>query len=203
MSEHVAGLNRDQTLIFPDTLEEYVDKENPVRFIDAFIDSLNLKKLGFTHSIPNELGRPSYNPSDLLKLYIYGYLNQVRTSRKLEHECHRNIEVIWLMKKLAPDFKTIADFRKDNVNCIKGVFREFVKFCMGLDLYGAKYVAIDGVKLKAVNSIDRNFNQKTLTYRLKIIDERVSKYLKEMEALDKEEEKAKEDCWRGRIHHAG
>jgi len=94
MSEHVAGLNRDQTLIFPDTLEEYVDKENPVRFIDAFIDSLNLKKLGFTHSIPNELGRPSYNPSDLLKLYIYGYLNQVRTSRKLEHECHRNIEVI-------------------------------------------------------------------------------------------------------------
>jgi transposase len=190
MSEHVVGLNRGQTLIFPDTLEEYVDKENPVRFIDAFIDSLNLQKLSFTHSIPNELGRPSYDPKDLLKLYIYGYLNQVRTSRKLEHECHRNIEVIYLMKKLTPDFKTIADFRKDNVDCIKGVFREFVKFCMGLDLYGAKLIAIDGVKLKAVNSIDRNFNQKTLTYRLKIIDERVSKYLKEMEALDKEEEKA-------------
>ena len=190
MSEHVEGLNRDQTLIFPDTLEEYVDKENPVRFIDAFIDSLNLQKLSFTHSIPNELGRPSYDPKDLLKLYIYGYINQVRTSRKLEHECHRNIEVIYLMKKLTPDFKTIADFRKDNVDCIKGVFREFVKFCMGLDLYGAKLIAIDGVKLKAVNSIDRNFNQKTLTYRLKIIDERVSKYLKEMETLDKEEEKA-------------
>jgi transposase len=190
MSEHVEGLNRDQTLIFPDTLEEYVDKENPVRFIDAFIDSLNLQKLSFTHSIPNELGRPSYDPKDLLKLYIYGYINQVRTSRKLEHECHRNIEVIYLMKKLTPDFKTIADFRKDNVDCIKGVFREFVKFCMGLDLYGAKLIAIDGVKLKAVNSIDRNFNQKTLTYRLKMIEERVSKYLKEMEALDKEEEKA-------------
>ena len=190
MSEHVAGLNRDQTLIFPDTLEEYVDKENPVRFIDAFIDSLNLEKLGFTHSIPNELGRPSYNPSDLLKLYIYGYLNQVRTSRKLQRECHRNVEAMWLMKKLAPDFKTIADFRKDNVDCIKGVFREFVKFCMSLDLYGAKLIAIDGVKLKAVNSLDRNFNQKTLTYRLKIIDERVSKYLGEMEALDREEEKA-------------
>jgi transposase len=190
MSEHVEGLNRDQTLIFPDTLEGYVDKENPVRFIDAFIGSLNLEKLGFTHSIPNDLGRPSYDPSDLLKLYIYGYLNQIRTSRKLQRECHRNLETMWLMKKLAPDFKTIADFRKDNVDCIKGVFREFVKFCMGLDLYGAKLVAIDGVKFKAVNSIDRNFNQKTLVYRLKTIDERVSKYLGEMEALDKEEEKA-------------
>jgi transposase len=190
MSEHVAGLNRDQTALFPDTLEGYVDKENPVRFIDAFIDSLNLEKLGFTHSIPNELGRPSYDPSDLLKLYIYGYLNQVRTSRKLQRECHRNVEAMWLMKKLAPDFKTIADFRKDNVDCIKGVFREFVKFCMSLDLFGSKLVAIDGVKLKAVNSLDRNFNQKTLTYRLKMIEERVSKYLKEMEALDKEEEKA-------------
>ena len=125
---------------------------------------------------------PPYDPKDLLKLYIYGYLNQVRTSRKLEHECHRNIEVIYLMKKLTPDFKTIADFRKDNVDCIKGVFREFVKFCMGLDLYGAKLIAIDGVKLKAVNSIDRNFNQKTLIYRLKMIEERVSKYLKEMES---------------------
>jgi transposase len=190
MSEHVEGLNRDQTLIFPDTLEGYVDKENPVRFIDAFIGSLNLEKLGFTHSIPNDLGRPSYDPSDLLKLYIYGYLNQIRTSRKLQRECHRNVELMWLMKKLAPDFKTIADFRKDNVDCIKGVFREFVKFCMGLDLYGAKLVAIDGVKFKAVNSNDRNFNQKTLVYRLKTIDELVSKYLGEMEALDKEEEKA-------------
>ena len=190
MSEHVEGLNRDQTLIFPDTLEGYVDKENPVRFIDAFIGSLNLEKLGFTHSIPNDLGRPSYDPSDLLKLYIYGYLNQIRTSRKLQRECHRNLETMWLMKKLAPDFKTIADFRKDNVDCIKGVFREFVKFCMGLDLYGAKLVAIDGVKFKAVNSNDGNFNQKTLVYRLKTIDERVSKYLGEMEALDKEEEKA-------------
>src|SRR4030042_490806 len=190
MSEHVAGLNRDQSLLFPDTLEGYVEAENPVRFIDAFIDSLNLEKHGFTHSIPNDLGRPSYDPSDLLKLYVYGYLNQARTSRKLEHECHRNIEVMWLMKKLAPDFKTIADFRKDNVDCVKGVFKEFVKLCMNLDFYGAKLVAIDGVKFKAVNSNDRNFNQKTLVYRLKTIDERVSKYLDEMEALDKEEEKA-------------
>jgi transposase len=189
MSEHVAGLNRDQTLIFPDTLEGYVDKENPVRFIDTFIDSLNLKKLGFTHSITNDLGRPSYDPSDLLKLYVYGYLNQVRTSRKLERECHRNVEAIWLMKKLAPDFKTIADFRKDNVDCIKGVFKEFVKLCMGLDLFGSKLVAIDGVKFKAVNSLDKNFNRKSLSYRLKMIDEHISKYISEMEEEDRKEEK--------------
>jgi transposase len=190
MSEHVSGLNRNQTALFPQTLDEYVDQDNPVRFIDAFINSLNLEALGFKHSIPCDVGRPSYDPSDLLKLYVYGYLNQVRSSRRLERECHKNLEVIWLMKKLAPDFKTIADFRKDNAGCIKGVFKEFVKFCMGLDLYGAKYVAIDGVKFKAVNSIDKNFNQKTLVYRLKIIDERVSKYLNELEKHDKEEEKA-------------
>jgi transposase len=190
MNEHVGGAHRKQTILFPHTLDEYVDEENPVRFIDAFIDSLDLEKLGFKHSVPCDVGRPSYDPSDLLKLYVYGYLNQVRSSRKLERECQRNVEVMWLMKKLAPDFKTIADFRKDNVDCVKGVFKEFVKFCMGLDLYGAKCIAIDGTKFKAVNSLDRNFNRDNLSYRLKIIDERVSKYLGEMEALDKEEEKA-------------
>ena len=189
MSEHVEGLNRSQTALFPDTLEGYVDKENPVRFIDAFVDSLNLEKLGFKHSIPAEVGRPPYNPSDLLKLYVYGYLNQVRSSRKLERECHRNIEVMWLMKKLTPDFKTIADFRKDNVDCVKGVFKEFVKLCMGLDLYGAELIAVDGVKFKAVNSIDNNYNRENLAYRLKVIDERVSKYIREMEEEDRKEEK--------------
>ena len=191
MSEHVTGLNRDQTVLFPDTLEGYVDKENPVRFIDAFVDSLNMEQLGFKHAMPTEVGRPSYDPSDLLKLYVYGYLNQVRSSRKLERECHRNVEVMWLMKKLTPDFKTIADFRRNNVDCVKGVFKEFVKLCMGLDLYGAKLVAIDGVKLKAVNSLDKNFNRKNLTYRLKAIDQRISKYISEMEEADRKEEQAK------------
>ena len=189
MSEHIAGINRDQTLLFPDTLEGYVTQENTVRFIDAFVDTLDLEKLGFQRVIPSDVGRPSYDPSDLLKLYIYGYLNQVRSSRKLERECHRNIEVMWLMKKLAPDFKTIADFRKDNVDCIKGVFREFVKLCMSLDLYGAKFLAIDGVKFKAVNSNGRNHNQKTLSKRLRMMDERISTYINEMERLDEEEEK--------------
>ena len=189
MSEHIAGLSRNQTALFPDTLEGYVDKDNPVRFIDAFIDSLNLIKLDFKHSTPSEVGRPSYDPSDLLKLYVYGYLNQVRSSRKLERECHRNVEVMWLMKKLAPDFKTIADFRKDNVDCVKGVFREFVKLCIGLDLFGAKFMAVDGVKLKAVNSRARNLNQKTLSQRMKKIDQTVSRYMTELEASDKKEDK--------------
>jgi transposase len=190
MSEHVEGLNRNQTALFPDTLEGYVDKENPVRFIDAFVESLNLEKLGFKHSIPAEVGRPSYDPSDLLKLYIYGYLNQIRSSRKLERECHRNLEVMWLMKKLTPDFKTIADFRKDNIDCVKGVFKEFVKLCISLDLYGAKCIAVDGTKFKAVNSLDNNFNRKNLVYRIKMIDEHVSKYLTEIEEEDQREDQA-------------
>jgi len=184
MSEHVNGPHRDQTVLFPDTIDKYVEKENPVRFIDAFIDSLNLEKLGFKHSVPAETGRPSYNPSDLLKLYVYGYLNQVRSSRKLEKECHRNVEVMWLMKKLAPDFKTIADFRKDNIDCIKPVFKEFVYLCRNLDLYGAQLVAIDGTKFKAVNSRSNNLNEKAVALRLKKTEEKIAEYLKEMDQND-------------------
>ena len=185
MSEHVDGTRRDQTILFPDTLDKYVDKENPVRFIDAFVDSLNLEKLGFKHSILADTGRPSYNPSDLLKLYVYGYLNQVRSSRKLERECYRNLEVIWLMKKLAPDFKTIADFRKDNVSCIKPVFKEFVYLCRSLDLYGAQLIAIDGSKFKAVNSKNNNFNEKNIALRIKRTEEKIAEYLRLMDENDK------------------
>ena len=185
MSEHVDGTHRDQTILFPDTLDKYVDKENPVRFIDAFINSLNLEKLGFKHSITCDTGRPSYDPSDLLKLYVYGYLNQVRSSRKLERECHRNLEVIWLMKKLTPDHKTIADFRKDNVGCIKPVFKEFVYLCRELDLYGAQLVAIDGSKFKAVNSKNNNFNEKNIALRIKRTEEKIAQYLRLMDENDK------------------
>src|ERR1035437_5548033 len=189
MSEHIDGVHRKQTILFPDTLDEYVDKRNPVRFIDAFIDGLNLEKLGFKHSIPCDVGRPSYDPSDLLKLYVYGYLNQIRSSRKLERECHRNVEVMWLMKKLAPDFKTIADFRKDNVDCIKPVFNEFVYLCRSLDLYGAQLVAIDGSKFKAVNSKSTNFNEKTVALRLKRTEEKIAEYLRLMDENDKADSK--------------
>jgi transposase len=185
MSEHVNGTHRDQTILFPDTLDEYVDEGNPVRFIDAFINSLNLEKLGFKHALPSDIGRPSYDPSDLLKLYVYGYLNQVRSSRKLERECHRNVEAMWLMKKLAPDFKTIADFRKDNVDCIKPVFKEFVYLCRSLDLYGAQIVAIDGSKFKAVNSKSNNLNEKTVALRLKRVEEKIAEYFREMDENDK------------------
>ena len=184
MSEHVTGNHRKQAVLFPDILDDYVDKENPVRFIDAFVESLKMEKLGFKHSILRDTGRPSYDPSDLLKLYVYGYLNQIRSSRKLERECHRNIEVMWLMKKLAPDHKTIADFRKDNADCIKPVFKEFVYLCRNLDLYGAQLVAIDGTKFKAVNSRSNNLNEKTVALRLKQTEEKIAEYLKEMDKND-------------------
>ncbi len=195
MSEHVTGNHRKQAVLFPDMLDDYVDKENPVRFIDAFVESLKMEKLGFKHSIPSETGRPSYNPSDLLKLYVYGYLNQIRSSRKLERECHRNVEVMWLMKKLAPDHKTIADFRKDNVGCIKPVFKEFVYLCRNLDLYGAQLVAIDGTKFKAVNSRSNNLSEKTVALRLKQTEEKIAEYLREMDRNDTadEEESIKVD----------
>src|ERR1035437_4985645 len=184
MSEHVTSNHRKQKVLFPDMLDNYIDQENPVRFIDAFVDSLNLEKLGFKHALPSETGRPSYDPSDLLTLYVYGYLNQVRSSRKLERECHRNLEVMWLMKKLAPDHKTIADFRKDKVDCIKPVFKEFVYLCRSLDLYGAQLVAIDGTKFKAVNSRSNNLNEKTVVLRLKQTEEKIAEYLKEMDQND-------------------
>ena len=155
--------------------------------MDAFVDSLDLKELGFRHVEPEETGRPPYDPSDLLKLYVCGYLNQIRSSRKLERECQRNVEVMWLMKRLTPDFKTIADFRKDNIDCVKPVFKEFVYLCRSLDLFGAELVAIDGSKFKAVNSTKRNLNAKTLAERLKRVEERIAQYLKEMGENDKAE----------------
>jgi transposase len=187
--DYVAGEKRNQSILFPDTLDEYIAEENPVRFIDAFVDSLDLEKLGFKHStLDGGAGRPPYDPpSDLLKLYVYGYLNQMRSSRKLEKACLSNVEVMWLMKKLAPDFKTIADFRKDNIDCIKPVFKEFVFLCRSLDLFGAELVAIDGSKFKAVNSTKRNLNEETLAGRLKHVEEKITQYLKEIEENDKAE----------------
>jgi transposase len=184
--DYVAGEKRDQSILFPDTLDEYVSEEDPVRFIDAFVDSLDLEQLGFKHSkVDGGAGRPPYDPSDLLKLYVYGYLNQIRSSRRLEKACLSNLEVIWLMKKLTPDFKTMADFRKDNVDCIKPVFKEFVFLCRSLDLFGAELVAIDGSKFKAVNSTKRNLSEKTLAERLKRVEEKIAQYLKEVEENDK------------------
>jgi transposase len=186
-NSYVEGLSRSQTFLLPKTIEEYVETDNPVRFIDAYVNTLDMEKLGFTHSTPQDLGRPSYNPKDLCKLYLYGGLNHIRSSRKLERESKTNLECIWLLKGLTPDFKTIADFRKDNPQAIGALFREFVSFLKQLSLYGAKQVTVDGTKLKAVNSMDKAFNQKALAKRIKVMEKSVKHYLEELDAQDEQE----------------
>jgi transposase len=169
-------------------LEDYVRADAPVRFIEAFVEGLELKKLGFQRSEPAVLGRPPYDPADLLKLYLYGYLNRIRSSRRLEAETQRNLELMWLLKKLSPDFKTIADFRKDNRNCFKGVFKQFNLLCRKLELFGAELVAIDGSKFKAVNNPKRHYSAKQLQELVAKIDERIEEYLKQLDNQDSEAE---------------
>jgi len=183
---YIEGESREQRVLFPEVLDDYISEENLVRFIDAFVDGLAMEELGFDRTAPQETGRPPYDPRDLLRLYIYGYVNRIRTGRTLERECRRNVELMWLMRKLRPDFKTITDFRKDNRKAFKGVFRQFVLLCKGLGLVGGELVAVDGSKFKAVNSGQRNFSQKKLEERLKKIDEKVERYLDEMERGDEE-----------------
>jgi len=183
---YIEGESREQRVLFPEVLDDYISEENLVRFIDAFVDGLEMEELGFDRTAPKETGRPPYDPRDLLKLYIYGYVNRIRTGRTLERECQRNVELMWLMRKLRPDFKTITDFRKDNRKAFRGVFRQFVLLCKGLGLVGGELVAVDGSKFKAVNSGQRNFSQKKLEERLKKIDEKVERYLDEMDRGDEE-----------------
>lgn len=186
--DYIEGESREQRILFPEVLDDYVSEENVVRFIDAFVDGLDLEELKFERAAPKETGRPSYNPRDLLKLYIYGYLNRLRSSRTLERECQRNLELMWLMRKLRPDFKTIADFRKDNRGAFKGLFRQFVMLCKQMGLLGGELVAVDGSKFKAVNSGQKNFSAKKLEKRLKEIDKKVEHYLAEMDRGDKQEQ---------------
>jgi len=184
---HVEGIDREQITLFPEALDDYVSLENPVRFIDAFVATLDLVELGFTHAVPHELGRPPYNPADLLRLYIYGYLNRIRSRRHLEREANRNVELMWLLRRLAPDFKTIADFRKDNAQAIRGVCREFIAFCRQLRLFGGQVVAIDGSKFKAVNARHRNFSARKLKNQTEVIDASIQEYLDKLEKNDQEE----------------
>jgi transposase len=181
---HISGHDRSQTLLFPEAVDDYVGPDNPVRFIDAFVDGLDLAAAGFVGVEPKATGRPGYAPADLLKLYIYGYLNRIRSSRRLEAETHRNIEVIWLLRHLKPDFKTIADFRHDNRAAFKPVFREFVLLCRQLDLFGRELLAVDGTRIKAVNNKDRNFTRASLAQFIRTSDERLTDYLRQMDAGD-------------------
>src|ERR1700692_2846189 len=144
---HISGHDRSQTLLLPESVDDSVAPENPVRFIDAFVDGLDLAAAGFARVAPEATGRPGYAPGDLLKLYIYGYLNRVRSSRRLEAETHRNIEVIWLLRTLKPDFKTIADFRRDNRAAFRALFREFTLLCRELNLFGRELLAVDGTRI--------------------------------------------------------
>ncbi len=183
----ISSHDRSQTLLFPNSVDDYVGPDNPVRFIDAFVDRLDLAVAGFVGVEPKATGRPGYAPADLLKLYIYGYLNRIRSSRRLEAETHRNIEVIWLLRHLKPDFKTIADFRRDNRAAFKLVFREFVLLCRQLDLFGRELLAVDGTRLKAVNNKDRNVTRASLEQFIGKADERLADYLQRLDKGDVEE----------------
>src|SRR5580692_4932651 len=181
---HIHGSDRTQMLLLPEAVDDYVATDNPVRFIDAFVDGLDLAAAGFARVVPEATGRPGYAPGDLLKLYIYGYLNRVRSSRRLEAETYRNLEVIWLLRHLRPDFKTIADFRRDNRHAFRQVFREFVLLCRQLDLFGRELLAVDGTRIKAVNNKDRNFTRASLTEFIRLADAKLDDYLKRLETND-------------------
>ena len=187
MRRFVEGTDRGQSTLFPECLEDWICEDNPVRAIDVFVDELELAELGFGGVDPEATGRPSYHPSALLKLYIYGYLNRVQSSRRLEREGGRNVEVMWLTGRLAPDYKTIADFRKDNGPAIRKVCAQFVAICRAIGLLTTASVAIDGSKFKAVNNRDKNFTRAKMERRLAQIEESVARYLSQLDTADLQE----------------
>jgi transposase len=184
---HSAGASREQQMLLPEVLDDYIAEENPVRVIDAFVESLDLDTLGFRRVQPAATGRPASHPGDLLKLSIYGYMNRIRARRRLEQETHRNVERLWLLRQLHPDFKTMAEFRKDNVKAFKQVFRAFALLGKEWELFGQERVAIDGTKFKAVNSKRRNFTKAKLTETLQRIDADLEHYLHDLDTADAEE----------------
>jgi transposase len=187
MKRFVEGIDRAQSTLFPECLEDWIGEDNPVRVIDVFVDELDLAELGFGRVDPEATGRPSYHPSVLLKLYIYGYLNRVQSSRRLEREALRNVEVMWLTSRLAPDHKTIADFRKDNGHAIRQVCARFVALCRSMGLLTESSVAIDGSKFKAVNNRDKNFTRAKMERRMAQIEESVARYLQQLDTADRQE----------------
>jgi transposase len=183
----IQGVGRQQCVLFAETIDDAIDGNNPVRFIDAFVSTLDLVEQGFSHAVPCQTGRPPYDPADLLKLYVYGYVNKIRSSRLLERATYQNIEVMWLIRKLHPDFKTIADFRKDNIAGLKGVCRTFTLLCKDMELFGGELIAIDGSKFSAVNHNSKCYTKERLRKKRKDIEEKVNAYLAELERSDTEE----------------
>src|SRR3974390_546974 len=187
MKRFVEGKHRGQATLFPECLADWIDENNPVQLIAVFVDELDLAALGFDGVAPEATGRPSYHPSVLLKLYIYGYLNRIQSSRRLEREAGRNVEVMWLTGRLVPDHKTIADFRKDNGGAIRKVCAQFIMLCRRLDLFTDVSIVIDGSKFKAVNNRDRNFTRAKIERRLAQIEESVARYLRQLDSADRQE----------------
>jgi transposase len=187
MNRFIEGVDRSQVTLFPERLEDWIGEDNGVQVIDAFVDALDLNVLGFERATAAATGRPGYHPSVLLKLYIYGYLNRIQSSRRLEREAGRNVEVMWLLGRLVPDHKTIADFRKDNGAALRKVCAQFVELCRRIGLLSAASVAIDGSKFKAVNNRDRNFTKAKMARRMKQIEDSVSRYLHQLDSADRQE----------------
>jgi transposase len=199
MKRYVEGENRSQSTLFPESLDDYLAEDNPVRVVDVFVDELDLKEMGFEGAEPEATGRPAYHPRTLLKIYIYGYSNRIQSSRRRERETQRNVELIWLTGRLSPDFKTIADFRKDNGNAIRHVCRELVLLCRNMDLFSDALVAIDGSKFKAVNGRDRNFNKHKLKARMQQLEESIARYLADLDRADRNPSTVTE----ARVEHLG
>ena len=187
MSRYIAEADRNQGTLLPESIDEYVAEENPVRVIDAFVGALDLSALGFDGMEPKATGRPAYHPGTMLKIYLYGYLNRVQSSRRLEQEARRNLELMWLVGRLAPDFKTLADFRSGNAAAIKNVCREFIVLCRRWNLFTEATVAIDGSKFKAVNHRDRNFTSGKMATRMALVEQSIAEYLEQLDRMDRRE----------------
>lgn len=184
---YIEKAKRNEALLFPEYLDDYVESDCPVRLFDAFVDSLNLEQLGFAKAVSETMGRPSYDPRDLLKVLLYGYFYGVRSSRRLARECKCNVELMWLTGKLTPDFRTLSDFRKDNIQCMELVFKEFNRYCLKLKILSKSFISIDGSKFKAVNAKDRNFTLNKLDDRLAWLDSNIKHYLSALEEADNED----------------
>ena len=192
MSGFIEGTCRTQATLFPDRLDDFLTEENEIRVIDYFINSLDLSNLGFK-TVSADIGRPGYHPSTLLKLFVYGYLNRIQSTRRLEREAGRNVELMWLLERLAPDFKTIADFRRDNGKGIKNTCREFIGLCRQMNMFTDVVVAIDGSKFKAVNSKENNYTPKKLQFHIARVEKHIDEYLKQLDDADQAEERVTEE----------
>ena len=193
MKRFIKGEDRGQATLLPASLEDYVGEDNPVRVIDAFIDELDLGALGFSGVLPEATGRPGYHPATLLKIYLYGYLNRIQSSRRLERETQRNIELMWLTGRLMPDFKTIADFRRDNGPAIRAASAHFIVLCRQFNLFTRAVVAIDGSKFKAVNNRDKNFTVHKVSKRIEQVEASIARYLTSLERADRQDDDMAEE----------